>query len=336
MPAASSPRVSRSTTRSRSLLPSVPITSWSGRTSSLAPTAGPSITVASATGASDAIDARSTSKIAGGSATSLPVERFDEEVDRAAAVEPDGERLVVGVPEGHGASVTRADDVQRLDDDRAPPRTRPTPSPPPRRPRSPPSPPPANAAPDPSTSTTRASATALPCPRHRSSSSRISRTQGTIPSPAAPGSEGLAAPYPPNQACGRRCEAGGGLGAEDTSEGQRIGTSVVRWRLHRQGKGHRISRSWLLRRRAARATASHKPLGLLRSPQSSDDPAPPVVRPRVSPSEARTPQLAREPWFRFPSEATSAARSAKDRSECPSTNSSTNGRAAAMPRARGS
>ena len=103
VPASSSARASRPTTRSRSGSPSEPSGSRSGPTSSLAPTPGPSTTVARATGCSARSATSSSSKtLAHGDAS--PVERLDEEVDRAAAGEADGEGLVVAVAEGDDAS----------------------------------------------------------------------------------------------------------------------------------------------------------------------------------------------------------------------------------------
>src|SRR4051794_30228187 len=95
--------------RSSSGSPSVPPTAPSGSTSNLAPVPGPSITVARAMASSALMRSRRRSYSGAcsgkGSAmgAGLPVEGLDEEVDGAAAGEPDGERLVVGVAELHEA-----------------------------------------------------------------------------------------------------------------------------------------------------------------------------------------------------------------------------------------
>ena len=149
----------------------------SGRTSSWAPTWGPSITVASA------------ERFVGGRAGRgrstkctpvVPRERLDEEVDRAAAGEADGEGLVVAVAERDeargrrrsstsSASVTTAPSTQ-------PPDTEPMTSPDlvdgHGRARV--------AGPEPSRSTTRASATCWPASRQRSMSCVISFTASTV------------------------------------------------------------------------------------------------------------------------------------------------------------
>src|SRR5690242_6069152 len=116
-PASSSARASRVAMRSSSGSPSVPIGVLAGSTSSLDPTFGPSITVARHTGCSARMRDSSSSNSDG---IALPVERLDEQTDRAAARETDGERLVVAVAErddpGLGLAV---EDGQRLGDDGA-------------------------------------------------------------------------------------------------------------------------------------------------------------------------------------------------------------------------
>src|SRR4029079_777632 len=115
-PALSSPRASRATTRSRSRLPSDPWAGRSGWTSSVPPACGPSMTVASATGRSSRSAVRRSSNK---DTRDLPVDRFEEEVDRAAAREAGGERFVVAVAERGDVRLAPVEQGERLGHDGA-------------------------------------------------------------------------------------------------------------------------------------------------------------------------------------------------------------------------
>src|SRR3954454_10286424 len=98
-PASSSASASRATIRVSSGWPRSPICSPAVVTINLAPTLGPSTTVARETGSLARMWSRSTSYIDVMGLATSPVERLDEQSDGAATCQTDGERLVVAVSE---------------------------------------------------------------------------------------------------------------------------------------------------------------------------------------------------------------------------------------------
>src|SRR3954449_3422955 len=119
-PASNSASASRATIRGSSGGPSGPICSPPVVTISFAPTFGPWTTVARETGSLARMWSRSTSYIDVIGEAPSPVERLDEQSDRAAACQADGERLVVAVPERDDPRFGLAvKDRQRFTDHRA-------------------------------------------------------------------------------------------------------------------------------------------------------------------------------------------------------------------------